>query len=420
MTEGKKILVVAESIDVEDSSGSKANVALIRNLRKAGYHVTVYHYTRKELQLEGIECYSIAEKRRSLLFFLSRSERYLRYLLKLKLHKPLERKFGFSFTLFNDRNSIIRSLKEIDFKPDLVLTLSKGGSFRPHHAVLKLPEFQKKWIAYIHDPYPMHFYPKPYTWFEPGYKKKEEFMRRIGEKAAYVAFPSKLLMEWMGSKICAYIEKGIVIPHQSIGSEKSEAIPLEYGLGSLFTDKNFTLLHAGNLLQARKPFVLLKAFERFLKKYPEAPAKLVHIGHNGYAREFMDRYSSDYEQVIAINENMPFNQVYTLQKKASVNIILEAIADFSPFLPGKFPHCINAEKLILLLSPKKSESRRLLGDDYPYWSEADDEDEIYRLIEQLYTTWKSRGTSYIREDLKEYLSEAYLKELFSTLIQADS
>lgn len=419
MVEGKKILVVAESIDVDDSSGSKANVALIRNLRSTGYNLIVYHYTRKKLELEGIPCVEIKEKRRSLLFFLSRIQRHIGYKLGFSLHKPFEKLFGFSFTLLNDRNSIVQSLSQIDFKPDLVLTLSKGGSFRPHHAILQLPEFHKKWIAYIHDPYPMHFYPKPYTWFEPGHKKKEEFMRQIGEKAAYVAFPSRLLMEWMGSKINNFLEKGIVIPHQSFQEEGKKDIRVYSEINSVFTQENFTLLHAGNLLQARKPFALLKAFERFIKKYPQAPVKLVHIGHNGFAKDFMNRYSDDYEQVISINKNLPFDLVYTLQRKASVNIILEAIADFSPFLPGKFPHCINAEKLILLLSPKKSESRRLLGADYPYWSEADDEDKIYQQIERLYDTWKSGGTSYVREDLKDYLSEPYLKKLFSTLIQAD-
>jgi hypothetical protein len=100
------------------------------------------------------------------------------------------------------------------FKPDLVLTLSKGGSFRPHHALLKMPELQKKWMAYIHDPYPMHFYPKPYTWTEAGARQKEEFMKEVALKAEITAFPSKLLMDWMGSHYAPYQTKGVVIPHQ--------------------------------------------------------------------------------------------------------------------------------------------------------------------------------------------------------------
>src|SRR5690606_26961152 len=118
----KKILIVAESIDVEDSSASKGRVALIKNLHKAGFKLQVYHYTRKHIQLEDIPCVAIKENTWSMLFFLSRIERQIRYKLNLKLNKPLEKIFGFSFTLLNDRNSIAKALRNIDdFEPDLVL-----------------------------------------------------------------------------------------------------------------------------------------------------------------------------------------------------------------------------------------------------------------------------------------------------------
>ncbi len=169
----EKILAVVESIDVDDSSGSKANVALIKNLVKAGFEVRVYHYTRKDIQLGDIPCFTLKENRRSMLFFLSRLERYLRYWFKLKLNKYIEQAFGFSFTLFNDRNSIATGLRKInDFEPDLVLTLSKGGSFRPHHALLKIPKWHSKWMAYIHDPYPFASYPRPYDYVEPWHKEE--------------------------------------------------------------------------------------------------------------------------------------------------------------------------------------------------------------------------------------------------------
>ena len=89
-------------------------------------------------------------------------------------------------------------MKKCDFEPDLVLTLSKGASFRPHYSVLKTPRFHDKWMAYVHDPYPFHFYPRPYTWVETSYKQNEEFFNKVSEKAKYSAFPSQLLLEWMG------------------------------------------------------------------------------------------------------------------------------------------------------------------------------------------------------------------------------
>ena len=40
-----RILVISESINVEDSSASKGRVALIYNLQKCGYILKVLHYS---------------------------------------------------------------------------------------------------------------------------------------------------------------------------------------------------------------------------------------------------------------------------------------------------------------------------------------------------------------------------------------
>ncbi|PAM96836.1 UDP-glycosyltransferase, partial [Flavobacterium sp. IR1] len=133
---------------------SKANVALILNLKDAGFEVSVYHYTRKEIQLPGVKCVAIKERRSNALFLLSRIQRKLQHGLEINLAKHLEPIFGFSFTFFNDVKSIAAALKkERNFTPDIVLTLSKGASFRPHYALLYAPIFHNKLLTYIHDPY---------------------------------------------------------------------------------------------------------------------------------------------------------------------------------------------------------------------------------------------------------------------------
>src|SRR5690606_26981288 len=137
-------------------------------------------------QIENVLITRVKENRRRHFFILSRIEAFLRVHLRITLYKMLENRMGRSFTLFNDRNSITSCLKKISPEEfDFVLTLSHGGSFRPHHALLKLPTWHSKWIAYIHDPYPMHHYPPPYTWTEPGSVKKETFVREVSEKATF-------------------------------------------------------------------------------------------------------------------------------------------------------------------------------------------------------------------------------------------
>tara|TARA_R100000935_G_scaffold56463_1_gene88049 strand:+ start:18794 stop:20047 length:1254 start_codon:yes stop_codon:yes gene_type:complete len=411
----KKILVVVESIDVEDSSGSKANVALILNLHKIGYQLLVFHYTRKEVKMPGIECFAVKENRRSVLFFLSRLERHLRYLLKIKINKPLENIFGFSFTLFNDRDSILLALRKLkNFKPDLVLTLSKGGSFRPHHALLKIPKFHEKWVAYIHDPYPMHWYPEPYAWRESGFKQKEEFMVEIAQKCAYAAFPSKLLMEWMGKHNKNYLEKGIVIPHQIDRNEPNESVFPEY-----FNLEKFNILHAGNLLWGRDPEGLIKGFLRFLDVNPQAKLEtcLLFLGGQNHYSKILSEYALKFPQIYVSSQKVPFNDVQVIQKACAVNVILEAKSKISPFLPGKFPHCVSADKPILLLAPEHSESKRLLGKDYLYWAEIDETNTISQHIENLYNHWKNEPIQlkFNRPDLEDYLSINYLKDAMNKL-----
>lgn len=411
----RKILVIVESLDMEDSSGSKANVALIQNLHKIGFDLLVYHYTRKEIYLPPIKTISIKEHRRSFLFFLSRVERFFRNILNLNLSKPLEKIFGFSFTLFNDRDSIVSALREIkNYDPHLVITLSVAGRFRPHHALLKLPYLHKKWIAYIHDPYPMHLYPRPFAWVEAGYFKKWEFILNVSEKAAYSAFPSKLLKEWMGSYFPEFLNTGIVIPHQIIDLNLKNVNFPEY-----YKREKFTLLHSGSLLKPRNPTFLVLAFQRFLERHPDARecSNLILIGSGSLYSTWLEMKEKEMKE-LEINNKLPFPIVFKMQQNAAVNIILEAKSEISPFLPGKFPHCVQADKPILLLGPNYSECRRLLGNDYPFWSEIDDINKISILIENLFLEWKRTNglLNLNRPDLVNYLSRPYLEQTLEGIL----
>lgn len=413
-----KILVVVDSINIEDSSGSKANAALIYNLIQAGFEILVYHYTRKNIQLEGVNCFSISEIRYSSFYFLSRFQRVLQRNTKINLAPFLEKLYGFSFTFFNDANSIAKALKKCTFQPDLVMTLSKGASFRPHYAVLKLPELHDKWMAYVHDPYPFHFYPRPYTWVEPSYKFKENFFFEVSKKAKYSAFPSQLLLEWMGSYFPEFIKSGVVIPHQN-SKNISQNTDQNNNLPSYFDNSKFNLLHAGNLMGGRSPKGLIDAFLLFLNKNPDASeeSKLILLGNASNYAEMIQEYESDNNEIYFYNGNIAFDTVYSLQQKVTVNIILESKSEISPFLPGKFPHCVEANKAILSLAPYYSEIRRLLGNDYPYWAEVDQVDNIAEIIGVMYQLWKQDPSSLLlnREDLVDYLSKDYLKKIINGL-----
>lgn len=409
-----KILVVVDSINIEDSSGSKANVALINNLVEAGFDVLIYHYTLKNIQLEGVTCFAIPEIKYSPLYFLSRMQRVLSRKFNINVAAFLDKLFGFSFTFFNDSNSIVKALKKQTFEPDLILTLSKGGSFRPHYAVLKIPQLHDKWMAYVHDPYPAHFYPRPYTWVEPSYKSREAFFVQISEKARYSAFPSQLLKEWMGSFYPNFIKTGIVIPHQNSKCQVRNLIFPNY-----FDTSKFNLLHAGNLMRPRSPEGLIEGLSLFFTRNNEARNKvrLLLLGPSSNYKSMLEAYQKDIPELYVQDKMIAFDEVFYVQKNVTVNIILEAKSEISPFLPAKFPHCVAANKPILSLAPFYSETRRLLGNEYPYWSEVDDIEKIANIIEELFCLWKKDPTNVLlnRIDLEDYLSVDYLKQTINNL-----
>lgn len=408
-----RFLIVIDSLDVDDSSGTKGRVALINNLISIGHFIKILHYNKKNTQIHGATCISIAENRKSFNFLLSRCQRLLMRYLKIDVHKALENIFGFSFTFFNDSKSISKSISKHYINEDIIITFSKGASFRPHYAMLNHPKLYRKWLAYIHDPYPFYYYPKPYNWKEPGYKQKIKFFNKVAKHCKWVAYPSQLLKEWMEDKFQDFERKGLIIPHQI-----DEDVNISTVLPKYFNSKKFTLLHAGNLMKQRNPIPLIKAFQIFLNQMPDATdnVQLFLIGSASYHKNVLKDYSNIIPQLYVRYSNENFESVMAMQKAASVNIILEAVSQASPFLPGKFPHQVNSNKPILYLGPKNSETLRLLGKDYPFASKANDVNDIAKKINSLYVNWlKNSKVKFDRTDLKYYLSKQYLDSLISQL-----
>lgn len=411
----KNISIVVDSIDRNEGSGAKANIALIESLASAGYNVTVYHYTRKETQLPSATCISIPETQWSLIYILSRMQRLLARSTGININLFIENMFGFSLTYFSDVKSIRKKLQQIPVAGiDLLITLSQGASFRPHYAVLQMPRLHPKWLAYVHDPYPLKYYPPPYNWMERGHRQKEKFFLDVSQNARYSAFPSVMLKEWMANYFPGFSSTAVIIPHQ-LGTPTHTVVNLpEY-----VKPDAFTILHAGSLMKQRDPFGLIKGYQQFLRNNPDAAghSQLLLIGPADYHLRALQPFVLETPSLVLVNENVPFDSVIHMQNEASVNIVLEAESEISPFLPGKFPHCVMADKPILSLAPFHSETKRLLGAGYPYWSEQNDVQKISRILEELYLLWKEnpRTLRLNRPDLTTYLSPAYLKNIIDTL-----
>jgi hypothetical protein len=90
---------------------------------------------------------------------------------------------------------------------------------------------------------------------------------------------------------------------------------------------------------------------------------------------------------------------------ANVSLIIEADSDISPFMPGKLADLIFLEKPILALTPKNSETLRILGHNYPFTSRVNDEEQIFIKLLELWYLWKEQKLELPEKNrLKDYVS----------------
>lgn len=405
-----KIIIVVDSIDIDNSSGARANLALINNLGRY-FDLRVYHYSFKSIQLPSIDTTSIIENRRNWRFILSRLTRLTRRHLKVDLNKTVENLIGFSFTFLNDIYSFKKSLSSISIEnADLLITLSQGASFLPHFAILEFPDYHSKWIANIHDPYPIAAYPKAYAFNDAGNQIKFRLMQQVLSKSKNVIFPSLLLSEWVSQFYEISETKKIIIPHQiDFNLSDSTADTL-----NIIDSNEFCLLHAGNLMSQRNPIPLIRAFNH-LCNISDKSIKLSLFFIGPLCQTHSKYISQENLSAVKFLPTMNFRDVYQLQRLCSVNVILEAEDESSPFLPGKFPHCIATGNPILLLGPEISESRRLLGEDYQYFAKPNDFETIVICLEQLLQNWILKKPFKFEDELYDYLSAPQLRKTISNL-----
>ena len=412
----KNILVLAETIDEEGSSAGKANNAFVKALDQSGFRVKIYHFSHLSVDISKQETILISEKKTDINYILSRMQRVFQRFTGKNWSKTLENRFGFSFTFKNDVNSMVYALrKEEPTDYNLIITLSKGASYRTHAALLKLPKWHSNWLAYVHDPYPFHWYPPPYEWFEAGFKQKERFFVTVAEKAAWLGYPSQLLAEWMGQFHDSFKEKSVILPHQILDQQTvSENLP------DYFEASKFTVLHAGNLLKQRDPFPLLAAWQLFLKRDPHAleNAQLLLLGPASYHEP---QFGDNCKIIPSIHKSDGYvnhREVKAMEQAASINIILEAVSEISPFLPAKFPGLVCANRIIFHLGPKNSESRSLLGENHHFAAEADNVEKIAELLVELFKIWKDNPTQLElnRSDLETYFDPETLGQHIENIL----
>ncbi|WP_298952438.1 hypothetical protein [uncultured Nonlabens sp.] len=402
-----KILIVADVLTTK-TSGGKASNALVQGFIEQRYDLKILHYSREDINFDGTDTISIPEKKSSWSYITAKMQVVFQRATGRNINNWVEARNGFSYTHNYDVKSIKAAIKkERPQDYDYIVALSYASSFRAHKAILELSEWHHKFLPYVHDPFPMHSYPRPYDWVEPGHQKKRDFFVSMYTAAKAILYPSKMLGEWMESYYPTGKDKSVVIPHLIVDSLKDSRVYPPY-----FDPSKFNILYAGALMSARNPMALVQAFLEFISDGDgldkQDHARLVIVSGDSIFDKKMKSLASLNSQLLISPKKEPFQIAYNMQQQAAVNVVLEAKGPASPFLPGKVPHCVTANKPILVLGPYYSETKRILGIDYPYWSEIYDVETIKKHISILYLDWKEKkGQSTLEiDDLTTYFESS--------------
>lgn len=400
MEKQKSILVIAESLRINTTSSGIVSSTHIKLLQEAGYQVDVLTENNFDYQVnwlpENVNVHKFNIKYSPL--------NILDKIYKVKAYH------AYIFDHNKTNTDVISSYKEQIFKLldkknyDYIYLLGTGSSFLPYF-VFPSKKINIPYIVNIHDPFPMHLYPEPYkkkaTFL---YKKLAKNFNKVLEGAHKITLPSQYLLDDLAKTFPVLKQKALVIPH--IGTELKNLTSSALDNKVTLNPNKVNIIHAGNLLGPRNPKYLIQAINELNSENIDFENEVLFT--------FFGNFSKEHEQVIkqTNSKNIEFNQTRVSYKKskelmlqADANLVIEAISNFSPFLPGKVSDIVFAGKPIIALTPSISEVNRVLGNNYSYTTKLDDIENIKKVLLQFYTDFKNKNIDLKPiENLKSYVS----------------
>ncbi|MGB2087867.1 MAG: hypothetical protein ACPHVL_04445 [Psychroflexus salarius] len=275
--------------------------------------------------------------------------------LKAKVYSKY---FKISLSQLKRYKAFVSKLKQINLDQyDVIIAFGGGGFFEPLEALSQC-KTNALTVGFVHDPYPGDVFPEPYqTKTNKNTLIIREKLKRVFLKLDKLAFPSKLLGEWMNKYYEFGDDKILELPHllPTIQIDDDAKKRAEQFLNSHNLKPEKFYFHAGTLLKHRPVKDIINQFKKLKSNgHFEQNFKLLFIGGVNY-----DIQSSD-DDVIIINKRQPLDLINAISKQARALMIIEHIADISPFLPGKVPEYIAHKKPIMHFGPQNSETCRVV------------------------------------------------------------
>lgn len=397
----KRVLAIIEELGDLSTSGAIVNYNLCKILSKQVQNVDI-------LTLDSISDKYLNEYIGGKIYLhpknnLSKFQIWIEKNLLTKLYAVIRMFLGNDLSHYNRVKNIQKFLKNNQENYDVILFLSAGLGFTPHHALTK--KISKKTIGVYHDPYPISCYPDV---FKSGKKWPEYFKiknQQTGfDNIDYLIFPSQRLYEWYLNDYKIDIAKVHIIPH-AVNFETTDIILI---------NNEINIVHAGTLLKPRNPKTFISAFKNLgLDK------KLKLYFYGGINDIVMnDIYPLIENTNIEIHNNrITYEDALVKLKNSSFQLLIESDAKDNPFLPTKFVDYINIGKPIIALTPKSSEIARLLGENYPFLCDLNDEKAISEILKNKIfdQTFINLAQEKINT-LQKYFSEEYIMKMYNEII----
>jgi glycosyltransferase involved in cell wall biosynthesis len=412
-----RILVIAECLNINSTSEGICTSNFLNALAESKHNVECVYYQFVQHEIQSpfwiSDKITLIKIPNTPIDFIIQYARKIRYLyLKILGRSMLRDRRSYRLKKY-----IAKLLKTNHY--DLVFVRTIAGSIASHQAVLELSrKYSFKWIAYFNDPVPISMMPFPYFKGVDNFKKEthktEQLVNEIVKTCSGIASPSLLLTRHILKflHINAFDINVYEFPHIFI--------PCNLEHKSKLLDKSkMNFLHAGTILEERDPTYLLSAFNNLLEKCPKYTSQMNLIFIGSVHEKFIDAIdgSKFKDNIILINRRIKRDEIISIISEADVLLIIEAASIESPFMPGKLADYIGLNKTIFALSPERSETRRILGLDYPYQCEPNDENRIQSIIQVLFTRWNSGTNLKLNApSLQEYVSSEHVRSEIEKII----
>ncbi len=300
---------------------------------------------------------------------------------------------------------------------DYILTLGAGEIYLPHWAMLEV-KTKVPWITFFHDPYPVSMAPEPYKKSHFPFDLMISFkVKKMIKKSIAVTYPSELIINKLSQNFKELNKKSYVLPHTR--DENYILNLLQDEKKEITNNDKFVITHVGRISRFRNPWPLMKAIIRLMEEDMEFKQKCkakfigdfdIHNPYYDYIKKLPDNFN-------IINQRVNYKNALLELISADLAVIIEANGPYSPFMPGKLADILFFEKPLLALTPKISEIRRIMGDEYPYLATPENEEEIFQALKKAWDAWKNNRLNLENsKKLRKYISSSFFIEQFNKII----